>query len=87
MSSIEGPMKRKLATLEKTPIAVLQELCVQENELMIFENVPHDTDPKMFTFLVNAFNMVARGSGRSKQEAKHEASSNLIGKVTSKIGI
>lgn len=73
-------MKRKFGDLEKTPTSLLYELGAKENKLVIFESVPHETDPKMFSCLVNAFDMVCKGSGRSKQDAKHEASANLIGK-------
>lgn len=44
-----------------------------------YESVPHPSDPKMFSYRVEAFNLFAQGSGRSKKEAKHEASENLIG--------
>lgn len=65
---------------EKTPVSVLQELCIQEHgSAPIYESVPHESDPKMFTFYVEAFGLVAEGSGRSKREAKHEASANIIG--------
>lgn len=64
---------------EKTPVSVLQELCVQENvSVPMYENIPHETDPKMFTYVVQAFDYFATGSGRSKREAKHEASANLL---------
>lgn len=64
---------------EKTPVSVLQELCVQENvSVPMYEHIPHETDPKMFSYLVQAFDHFAKGSGRSKREAKHEASANLL---------
>lgn len=79
MSSTEVPMKRKLGATEKTPVTVLQELCVQESELAVYEYVPHETDPKLFSCLVTAFDLVSSGSGQSKMEAKHKASENLMG--------
>lgn len=72
-------MKRKLDSLEKSPVTVLQELGIQENEPVFFEEVSHETNPMLFACLVSAFNLVARGSGQSEKEAKHEASTNLIG--------
>ncbi|XP_055320466.1 uncharacterized protein LOC129577455 [Sitodiplosis mosellana] len=81
MSSTEAPMKRKLGSTEKTPVTVLQELCVQENELVVFEYVPHETDSTMFSCLVAAFDLVSSGSGRSKKEAKHEASEHLMAQL------
>lgn len=64
---------------EKTPVSVLQELCIQEHEhVPMYESIPHESDAKMFTFVVQAFGMFAQGSGRSKREAKHDASANLI---------
>lgn len=64
---------------DKTPISMLQELCNREDEVLMFEEVPHKFNPKMFSCTVNAFNAFAEGSGRSKKEAKHEASVNLLG--------
>lgn len=70
---------------EETPVSVLQELCIQEKgPVPMYESMPHESDPKMFKFVVEAFGLFAEGSGRSKREAKHEASANLIG-VLSKI--
>lgn len=64
----------------KTPVSVLQELCIRENgSAPEYKSVLHPSDPKMFSFEVEAFNLSAQGSGRSKKEAKHEASANLIG--------
>lgn len=78
------PIKRKIdedEMAEKTPVSVLQELCVQENESVpMYENIPHESDPKMFSCVVQSFGYYAKGSGRSKREAKHEASANLLGK-------
>lgn len=79
--SLVFPMKRglELDMSEKTPVSLLQELCIQENApVPMYEGVPHETDPKMFAFYVNAFGLSGKGSGRSKREAKHEASANLI---------
>lgn len=70
--------QRKLDVSEKTPTAILQELCVQEGEVLMYENIPHD-NPKMFSCKVIAFEMCAIGTGRSKKEAKHIACANLIG--------
>lgn len=71
--------KRKSDVSVKTPAAILQELCVQEGEVLYFDDIPHETNPKMFSCKALAFEMYAIGSGRSKKEAKHEACSNLIG--------
>lgn len=66
---------------EKTPVSLLQELSIRESGHSPFsEYIPHENDPKMFTCVTEAFNKTAVGSGRSKKEAKHEASANLIGK-------
>lgn len=79
MSSTEAPIKRKLDATEKTPISVLQELCAQENEPLMYEYVPHETNPNLFSCLVTAFDLVCSGSGQSKKEAKHGASEALMG--------
>lgn len=81
---ISFPLKRPFEEdmSEKTPVSVLQELCVQENNTSpIYESIPHETDPKMFSFVVQALGYYAQGSGRSKREAKHDASANLIGEL------
>lgn len=72
--------KRKSDVSGKTPTAILQEFCVQEGEVLMFEHIPHETNPKMFACKAMAFEMYAIGVGRSKKEAKHEACANLIGK-------
>lgn len=72
-------LKRKSDVSQKTPTAILQELCVQEGEVLMFDDIPHETNPKMFSCKALAFEMYAIGSGRSKKEAKHEACANLIG--------
>lgn len=75
------PMKRSIEDdmAEKTPVSLLQELCIQEScTVPMYESIQHESDPKMFTFLVEAFGCYAKGSGRSKREAKHDASANLI---------
>lgn len=73
-----GAQKRKSDVAEKTPTAKLQELCVQEGEVLMSEDIPHETNSKMFSCKVIAFQMSAIGSGRNKKEAKHDACANLI---------
>ena len=77
-SSSPATHKRKPDVSTKTPIAILQELCVQEGEILMCDDIPHEA-PKMFSCKALAFEMYAIGSGRSKKEAKHEACANLIG--------
>lgn len=68
---------------EKTPVSVLQELCIQEkSSVPMYESIAHPSDPKMFAFVVEAFGIFAKGSGRSKREARHDASANLISKIS-----
>lgn len=82
MSSDEGnsssSLKRKP---EKTPTATLQELCVQEGEVLMHEDIPHEANAKLFSCKAIAFGMSAIGTGRSKKEAKHEACANLMGEL------
>lgn len=69
---------------EKTPVSVLHELCIQQGHgAPCYEAIAADEDETIKTFacIVSAFDMVAKGSGRSKREAKHEASANLISKL------
>lgn len=76
---MRGTGTHKMA--EKTPVSVLQELCIQEGKSVPMYDLTHEeTDGKNFTYIVYAFDMYAKGSGRSKREAKHEASAKLISK-------
>lgn len=87
MSSDEEPIhghKRKPDVSQKTPTAILQEFCVKEGEVLMFEDVPHQPNSKIFSCKAIAFEMGAIGSGRSKKEAKHDACANLIGEFNSK---
>lgn len=66
---------------EKTPVSVLQELCIQEGETVpYYELINEANDSKTFTYMVRAFEFIEQGSGRSKREARHEASAKLISK-------
>ncbi|XP_059610598.1 RISC-loading complex subunit tarbp2 [Phlebotomus argentipes] len=63
---------------QKTPVTLLQELCTKNNVTVPFyEEAPSEED-KMFTIRVQACELWAEGSARSKQEAKHEAARNLL---------
>lgn len=64
---------------EKTPVSALQEFCIKEGESVpMYDLIHEESDGKNFTYVVNAFDMLAKGSGRSKREAKHEASAKLM---------
>lgn len=65
---------------EKTPVSVLQELCIKHNHgAPFYEEIYDESDEmKTFTYYVQAFGQTAQGSGRSKKEAKHEASVSLL---------
>lgn len=71
--------KRKPNMSEKTPTSVLQELCMQKKEVLIFDDILEDPSTKTFTGKAKAFGLEVEGSGRSKKEAKHEACANMIG--------
>lgn len=64
----------------KTPISILQELCVKYYEMPIYKLIGdiYGTE-KLFTYVVRAFGQSAQGCGQSKKEAKHAASTKLIG--------
>lgn len=65
---------------EKTPVSLLQELSIREfGTSPYYEQMPNESDPKLFSCLVEAFGKAAIGSGRSKKEAKHDASAKIIG--------
>lgn len=65
----------------KTPTSVLTEIAVHYKVAPPrFETVSDTHDPKVFICIVRAFDTLAKGTGHSKNEAKHAASQVLIGK-------
>lgn len=70
--------KRKHSVLEKSPVSMLQESCDQENDALIFEQRSYEANPQMFACMVQAFDVVADGVGRSKKEAKQAGCANVI---------
>ncbi|XP_055308511.1 uncharacterized protein LOC129572558 [Sitodiplosis mosellana] len=63
----------------KTATSILLEFCTQEKVAPPqYEPVIHGSNPSEFVMLVKAFNLIAKGSGRTKKEAKHAASQQLI---------
>lgn len=71
--------KRKQSVLDKTPASMLKELCDHENFELRLDQFTYETNLQMFICHVTAFSVSAKGSGRSKQEAKQEACANVIG--------
>lgn len=67
---------------EKTPVSVLQELCVKYRHGAPFYDEINDggDDGKTFSSIVQAFDATAQGIGRTKREAKHNAAANLLRK-------
>lgn len=65
----------------KTPVSVLIEFCIQHKVAPPqYEHVnPTNNNPILFEYFVRAFEFMARGSGKSKSEAKHAASQALLG--------
>jgi len=66
----------------KTPVTVLQELCVKKKE-----SAPHyeflgeesvKENEKIFTYKVSCFGQVSRGTGKAKKDAKHDAACNML---------
>lgn len=66
---------------EKTPTSILSEFCVQNKVTPLYNPVSQESDPRVpiFTISVTVLDYVAKGSGRSKADAKHDASQKLIG--------
>lgn len=67
-------------SISKTPVSLLQELCLRKGlipryELIQIMGVVHDPT---FKYKVNVGDLVAVGSGRTKQMAKHEAASAML---------
>lgn len=75
-------------TEKKTPTSALAEFCVQlRTELPQYEVLNEESNPNIPIFFIsaNAFGFTSIGAGRSKIEAKHLASQNLIGKYKYKV--
>lgn len=67
----------------KTPIMILQELCMKRKNGPPIYDLTADgsndnTNNKLFEYQVAAFGHVASGQGKNKKEAKHEAAVNII---------
>lgn len=73
-------LQRIMSTVEKTPIAILNELCMQEGKTLVWEDIPQPTAPHPpFVCKVEAFDIEVFGTAQSKKQAKHEACAKLIG--------
>lgn len=65
----------------KTPASVLLEFCAQQKVAPpVYESVSSETEPGVFMILVKAFDLIGKGTGRTKKDAKHAASQQLLGK-------
>lgn len=66
--------------MNKTPVTILQELCVKRKlNPPFYELIEDGSNPtKTFTFKLNVLNQVSIGSGRSKKDAKHEAANEML---------
>lgn len=64
----------------RTPISLLQELCVSHNVLFPkYELIQSGVnEAKTFEYIVDAFDLCANGVGTAKQQAKQEAAMNLL---------
>lgn len=69
----------------KTPVSALQETCVKHKCIPIYDLVVNGADgpnnTRIFTYRVNAFNMIEEASGTSKQLAKHNVAEKLLEKL------
>lgn len=65
----------------KTATSVLKEFCDrQKMAAPQYESVNNENDPKSFIVVVTLCGLSANGTGRTKSDAKHLASEQLIGK-------
>lgn len=69
--------------MSKTPISVLQEICVKNfKNAPVYEVIADGSGfDKVFAYKVKAFDEVATGYGKSKKDAKHEASIQMLRKL------
>lgn len=68
---------------KKTPTSFLAEFCAQQKaESPLYEFIPEESNPNVpiFTISATAFGFTSIGVARSKTDARHEASQNLIGR-------
>lgn len=68
-------------TESKTPITTLQELCMKRKSALPYYDLIADgtDDPlKIFAYSVDVFGQTAKGMGKSKKDAKHEAAINIL---------
>lgn len=64
----------------KTPVSVLQELCMRKHHGAPYYDLVADgkDESKTFAYVVEAFGQSARGQGKAKKDAKHEAAVNIL---------
>lgn len=75
--------KRMAGKQTKTPVSLLQEFCVKKRHsapiyTLIEDGTSTPIPGQTFVYEVVAFDYVADGRGRNKNNAKHEAANNLI---------
>lgn len=57
---------------------MLKELCDREKGVLMHEFLPYELNAISFICVVSAFDVFARGEGRTKKLAKHKACENLL---------
>lgn len=62
----------------KSPVSLLKELCDREKGVFMHEFLPYEPNATTFICVVNAFDVFAKGEGRTKQVAKHQACKTLL---------
>lgn len=72
-----------MAQIVKTPVMVLQELATKRGVAppvydLVPEQTKQGTHSNEFCYQVEAFEILARGRGSSKQIAKHDAAKNML---------
>lgn len=71
------------STGQKTPTSILAEFCAKcKKDVPSYETITSESNPNVpiFSMSANALGFTTIGVGRTKNEAKHAASQNLIGK-------
>lgn len=77
-NGIMNTRKRKQPVLEKTHASTLQELCDKENQELKIAHFTCDVNTQLFYCTVDALEVSAIGSGRTKKEAKQNACEQVI---------
>lgn len=70
--------------VEKTPVSILNEMMTKIGSTPVYEFCQNEMDivQKLFTFKVSCAGIMTTGTGRSKKDAKQNAATAMLEKIT-----